>query len=93
MADEDGGDDKPSGDAARHDREIERLPSNATQPEGRPRPTEKPGSSDAEAPKPSDRQPPAGPHADPDLINPDATPGTGALEPPGGHDDVDSTSG
>jgi hypothetical protein len=37
--------------------------------------------------------PPAGPHADPDLINPAATPGTGALPPPGEHDDVDSTSG
>ena len=37
--------------------------------------------------------PPAGPHADPALTNPDATPGTGALTPAGGHDDVDSTSG
>jgi hypothetical protein len=37
--------------------------------------------------------PPAGPHADPALTNPDATPGTGALPPAGGHDDVDSTSG
>lgn len=36
---------------------------------------------------------PAGPHADPALTNPDATPGTGALPPAGGHDDVDSTSG
>ena len=42
---------------------------------------------------PSDDLPPAGPHADPALTNPDATPGTGALTPPGGHDDVDSTSG
>jgi hypothetical protein len=37
--------------------------------------------------------PPAGPHADPNLVNPAATPGTGALPPPGQHDDVDSTSG
>src|SRR5215207_9595461 len=37
--------------------------------------------------------PPAGPHADPDLVNPAATPSTGALPPPGQHDDVDSTSG
>jgi hypothetical protein len=37
--------------------------------------------------------PPAGPHADPDLTNQDATPGTGTLQPPGAHDDVDSTSG
>src|SRR5215210_4091708 len=36
--------------------------------------------------------PPAGPHADPDLVNPIATPGTGALPPPGEHVDVDSTS-
>jgi len=34
----------------------------------------------------------AGSHADPHLTNPDATPGTGALTPPGGHDDIDSTS-
>jgi hypothetical protein len=44
-------------------------------------------------PQPSDNLPPAGPHADPALTNPDATPGTGALPPAGGHDDVDSTSG
>jgi|tagenome__1003787_1003787.scaffolds.fasta_scaffold19542472_2 hypothetical protein len=36
--------------------------------------------------------PPAGSHADPRLTNPDATPGAGALTPPGGHDDIDSTS-
>src|SRR5215212_3850475 len=47
---------------------------------------------DAKAPKPSDRLPAAGPHADPALTNPDATPGTGALTPPGQHDDSDSTS-
>ena len=37
----------------------------------------------------------AGPHADPALTNPDATPGAGTLTPAGGHDDdeVDSTSG
>ena len=46
-----------------------------------------------DAPKPSDRLPPAGPHADPNLINPDATPGAGSLpEPGGGEDDVGSTS-
>jgi hypothetical protein len=44
-------------------------------------------------PKPSDL-PAAGPHADPSLINPDATPGAGSLpEPGGGEDDVGSTSG
>jgi hypothetical protein len=43
--------------------------------------------------KPSDSLPAAGPHADPALTNPDATPGAGALTPPGEHDEVDSTSG
>jgi hypothetical protein len=45
------------------------------------------------APAPSDRLPPAGPHADPKLVNPDATPGSGTLTPPGRHGDTDSTSG
>lgn len=40
-----------------------------------------------------DDTPPAGPHADPSLTNPDATPRAGTLTPPGDHDDVDSTSG
>ena len=44
------------------------------------------------APKASEDLPAAGQHAASDLINPDATPGTGALPPPGAHDDVDSTS-
>jgi hypothetical protein len=35
----------------------------------------------------------AGPHADPALTNPEATPGAGTLTPAGGHDEVDSTSG
>ncbi len=52
-----------------------------------------PGGSHDRGPEPSDRQPLAGSHAKPDLTNPDSTPGTGALTPPGGHDDVDSTSG
>ena len=54
--------------------------------------TIEPGDADARAPKPSDRLPPAGPHADPALQNLDATPGAGTLTPAGGHDDVDSTS-
>jgi len=87
------GDGKPSVDPERPDAGIGRLPSNATQPKGPPRATEERGDSSGDAPKPSDRLPPAGPHADPALINPDATPGSGALQPPGGHDDVDSTSG
>lgn len=42
-------------------------------------------------PEPGDL-PAAGPHADPSLINEDATPGTGALPPAGEHDGLDSTS-
>ena len=86
-------DDKPHVDSQRRDAAIDRLPSNATEPSARPQGTEERGDSDKDAPEPSDRMPPAGPHADPELINPDATPGTGTLQPPGGHDDVDSTSG
>ena len=49
----------------------------------------------AGAPRRSKAPPPpaAGPHADPSLINPDATPGTGALPPAGETKDTDSTSG
>ncbi|WP_181704711.1 hypothetical protein [Chthonobacter rhizosphaerae] len=36
---------------------------------------------------------PAGPHADPTLIDPDKTPGTGALPPADGTADQDSNSG
>jgi hypothetical protein len=60
---------------------------------GKPKPAEEAGSRDGTAPKPSDRLPPAGPHADPKLTNPDATPGTGVMTPAGKHDDIDSTSG
>lgn len=35
--------------------------------------------------------PAAGPHAVPDLSNPEATPGAGALQAPGAQDDMDST--
>ena len=37
--------------------------------------------------------PAAGPHADPSLVNEDATPGTGALPEAGDPDATDSTSG
>ena len=60
--------------------------------EGHTHGTEEPGNCAADAPPPSDRLPPAGPHADPALINDMATPGTGALTPVGGYEDVDSTS-
>jgi hypothetical protein len=82
--------DTPHGNSA--DPKIDNLPSNATQPGGGPQGTQEAGHQNAKTPEPSDRLPPAGPHADPDLMNPDATPGTGALTPTGGHDDVDSTS-
>jgi hypothetical protein len=52
--------------------------------EGRDRPR-----ADRKAP---DAPPAAGPHAEPALVNPDATPGTGALPPAGGQSDADSTS-
>jgi len=80
-------------DIKRSEAGVGDLPSNATQPGGAPKATEEPGNQNAGAPEPSDRLPPAGPHADPKLINPDSTPGTGALTPEGKHDDVDSTSG
>ena len=62
---------------------------------GRPTPPkdrnpEKPSSSSGEL---SGELPPAGPHDDPALTNPEATPGAGTLTPAGGHDEVDSTSG
>ncbi|MFL5220981.1 MAG: hypothetical protein ACJ8DO_20225 [Microvirga sp.] len=62
---------------------------------GRPTPPkdrnpEKPSGSSGEL---TSELPPAGPHADPALTNPDATPGAGTLTPAGGHDEVDSTSG
>lgn len=48
---------------------------------------EKPGEGDKR------KMPSAGPHADPTLTNPDATPGTGALTPPGANDETDSGTG
>jgi hypothetical protein len=60
--------------------------------EGHSHGTIEPGDSGADAPAPSNKVPPAGPHADPKLMNDIATPGTGALTPTGTHDDVDSTS-
>jgi hypothetical protein len=44
--------------------------------------------------RPDESMPPsAGPHAEPGLVNPDATPGAGALPTPGARDGTDSTSG
>jgi hypothetical protein len=42
--------------------------------------------------KPADAPPSAGPHAESALVNPDATPGTGALPEAGEQGDADSTS-
>jgi hypothetical protein len=69
--------DKPYVDPERPDADVRR-------------PSAAPGT--AKDRQPSNDIPPAGPHADLALTNPDATPGTGALPPAGGHDDVDSTS-
>lgn len=82
--------DKPYVDSERPDPGTGQLPSNATEPGEAPKATEGSRGDDEDAS--SDRLPPAGPHADPNLVNPEATPGTGALTPPGEHDDVDSTS-
>jgi hypothetical protein len=70
--------DKPSVDPEQPDADVRR-------------PSAAPGA--AKDGQPSSGLPPAGPHADPALTNPDATPGTGTLTPAGGHDDIDSTSG
>ena len=43
-------------------------------------------------PRHSEPAPSAGPHADPALVNPDATPGAGALPEPGEDDGLESTS-
>ncbi len=48
--------------------------------------TEQPGTAE----RPS--APAAGPHAEPSLTNPDATPGTGALPPPGPAEDPNMQS-
>lgn len=39
------------------------------------------------------KAPPAGPHAEPSLTNPDATPGTGSLPDPTSDDEVDAATG
>ena len=45
-----------------------------------PRPSDKRGQHDGDAKaRPTVGMPPAGPHAEPHLTNPDATPGTGSL--------------
>jgi hypothetical protein len=39
------------------------------------------------------RPPTAGPHAEPSLVNPEATPGAGTVPPAGERDNGDATSG
>ena len=70
---------------------IDSLPENATQPGGEPQKTEEPGRAHRQDEGAED-MPPAGPHAEPGLVNNEATPGAGTLTPEGEHDDVDSTS-
>jgi hypothetical protein len=54
----------------------------------------KPPTGPEAGPEKTSGEPAAGPHADPALVNPDATPGAGTLPPPGAeNDDVDATSG
>lgn len=51
------------------------------------------GQGDAqESPRKGGAMPAAGPHADPALTNPDATPGAGSLPEPGATDATDDTS-
>ena len=63
------------------------------EPKGeRGEPSGSPNAGGARDPK---KPPPAGPHADPSLINPDATPGAGTLPPAGplGDDETDQATG
>jgi hypothetical protein len=51
-----------------------------SQASSKPRPSNKSGHHDEDAKtRPGAGMPPAGPHAEPHLTNPDATPGTGSL--------------
>lgn len=61
--------------------------------EGHTHGTQEPGGSKGRAPAPERQPNPAGPHADPSLMNPDATPGAGTLAPVGRGDSTDDTSG
>lgn len=47
-----------------------------------PKPEEKPSPPPLEKDRASPDQPPAGPHAKPELTNPDSTPGSGLLPDP-----------
>ena len=69
---------------ANPDEKSDEKPSTPESTGGEMHPTEKPAGR---------RMPAAGPHADPALTNPDATPGTGTLPPAGGDDDMTSNSG
>lgn len=84
---------KSTVESERSDPKSGDTPSSGTRPSGKPEGKEEPREGNAGAPAESDRMPAAGPHADPELTNPVATPDTGVLTPAGEHDDMDSTSG
>jgi hypothetical protein len=50
------------------------------------------GAARATQPRPASAMPPAGPHAEPHLTNPEATPGTGSLTQTD-HSDVETDPG
>lgn len=60
--------------------------------EGHRHGAEEPGGSKGRAPDSKSQPMPAGPHADPSLMNEDATPGAGTLAPVGHGDSTDNTS-
>ncbi|MDB5640804.1 MAG: hypothetical protein JWN07_121 [Hyphomicrobiales bacterium] len=56
------------------------------------RTAKEPGKADAEKDGKTGGMPNAGPHADPRLMNPDATPGSGVIAPIGETDEPNSQS-
>jgi hypothetical protein len=73
------------GDRSRPD---DRSAADVVEKDGSGEPAKKPPAPDPQ----DDTSPAAGPHADPDLTNDEATPGSGTLSPPGAADGTDSTS-
>jgi hypothetical protein len=74
-------------DGDRH-RLDDRSAADVVEKDGSGKPASKPPADDRK----NNASPAAGPHADPDLTNEDATPGSGTLSPPGSADGTDSTS-
>jgi hypothetical protein len=83
---------KPHPDTAKDDgdrhRPDERSAADVVEKDGSGKPANTPQAADDR----NDTSPAAGPHADPDLTNDEATPGSGTLAPPGSSDSTDSTS-